>query len=127
MKMTFYVLAQANDADTDLEEDAGMEGVYAVAGQWKGKGEPNDEACVKDVLDTFHDQWGIDNLDNFDIRVVNAQGHELSEPEEAIRGCLVPEDEVGTLEAERVGENIGAFLRRLRRDVVAPKRPRTPR
>lgn len=123
--MTLYVLVQPTDPDLDLGEDEGLGGVYEVSGRWAGVGEACDAACVKDALDTFHDQWGIDNLDNFVISVVNSQGREIIEPETFIPGQLAPLD-IGGLTAEHVAENIPAFLRKLRRE-ASPKRPRATR
>jgi hypothetical protein len=128
----FYVLVLPLRPLSDLGEDAAVLGAYAVHGQ-RALGVP-DEACVTDVLNAFHDQFGIEDLDALDIVVLNADGVTVGEPETATPGHLLSEG--GRLTPEWLADDGVAWLAdfRLERAPAAevspaarsrPPRPRT--
>lgn len=111
----FYVLVLSTVAHDKLGEDADALGIYAVHGRL-AEGATNED-CVKDVLDAFHENIGIEDLDALDILVLDSDGDRVDEPEDSTSGHLLPT--WGRLAPEKLAEDGVAWLADFLRGIPA--------
>lgn len=86
--VTVYV---AVTGKATVPDDEGVQGVYSVMVE----PELSDEEKAEAALDHFHDNNGIEMLEDFDISVYDAHGNLLPRAENHENGSLLPRAEYG--------------------------------